>query len=85
MYLYKSEQEDLESLFLLKDLMRFAKPRFVGITLSESEYQKKFENFARSKNFREDMKRVSYYIDTKDEEKLTDFRGIFFVLKKLRI
>lgn len=81
LYLYNSDCEDIDSLYLLKDLLRFAKPRYVGVSISEQDYQKRLESFARSKGFREDMKRLGYYIDSKDEEKIKNFRSRKFKIK----
>ena len=75
LYLYKTQAKSIESLYLMHDLLNFARPKFVGITLSEEQYQKKYEAIARSRTFNKDMKRVEYFIKSKNEAELTNYES----------
>jgi hypothetical protein len=75
LYLLNSEKKDIDSLYLLNDLMLFAKPRYVGLTLSEQEYTTKYESYARSKRFQDEMKRLEYFLKAKKSEEIEKLNG----------
>jgi len=73
--MYKTEMNSTQSLYELDELVNFCQPRYVAIKLSEQDYSKNYEAYARSAAFRTDMKKLDFLIKTKNEEEIKNFRG----------
>lgn len=67
--------DTVESLYSLDELMNFIQPRYVAVKLSDEQYSKKYETYARSAAFKTDMKKLDFLIKTKNDEEIKGFRG----------
>lgn len=75
LYLYKTEKDSLDSLYLLQDILAFAKPKFMGVTLTEEEFKKKYSAYIKSNEFKNDMKKLDFLILTKKSDEILKFKG----------
>lgn len=75
LYLLKTEKDTFESLYLLQDLLNFAKPKFVGLTVSEDDFRKKYEAYLKSPEYKEDQKKLEFLVTTKKNQELAQFKG----------
>lgn len=74
-YLYATDRSTVDSLYLLNDIFQFARPRFLGLEMSEADFKAKFGAYVKTEEFRNDMKKVEFLIATKKEEELRNFKG----------
>lgn len=74
-YLFSTDRSTAESLYLLNDVFNFAKPRFLGLEMSEEDFKAKFGAYIKTEEFRNDMKKVEFLIATKKEDELMAFKG----------
>ena len=74
-YLYRTQQDSVDSLYLLNDLVSFAKPQYIGIPLSDEEFDLKYSEYTKTVQFREDMKQLDYYILAKKAPEIEKFNG----------
>jgi hypothetical protein len=75
LYLYKTEKDNLDSLYLLQDLLAFAKPKFMGVMFTEEEFKKKYAAYIKSSEFKNDMKKLDFLILTKKADEIVKFKG----------
>jgi hypothetical protein len=75
LYLYKTEKDNLDSLYMLQDLLAFARPKFMGVTLTEDEFKAKYAAYIKSSEFKNDMKKLDFLILTKKGEDIAKFKG----------
>lgn len=74
-YLYATDRDTVDSLYLLDDIFTFARPRYLGIEMSEIDFKRKYGAYTRTPEFKNDMKKVEFLIATKKEEELKNFKG----------
>lgn len=71
----KTEQDSLDSLYLLNDLVTFGRPQYIGIPLSDAEFDAKYAEYTKGLEFREDMKKLEFLLLTKKDQEITNFKG----------
>ena len=75
LYLYKTDKKSEESLYLLQELLGFAKPKFMGVTLSEKDFKERYESYIKSSQFPDDMKKLDFLMLTKKGEEIKNYKG----------
>lgn len=74
-YIFTTDQNKPESLYTLEEMVNVAKPNFIGVNLSEFDFNDKFAVYTKSKAFSEDMKKLEYLIKAQKEEEIKNFSG----------
>ena len=75
LYLYKTDKKTNESLYLLQELLGFAKPKFLGMALTEDEFKKRYAAYIKSREFTEEIKKIDFLIATKKGSEIEKFKG----------
>jgi hypothetical protein len=84
LYLYKTEKDSLDSLYLMQDLLTFTKPKFMGMVMTEEDFKRKYAAYIKSNEFKTDMKKLDFMILTKKGDEIAKFKGSCSILTERR-
>lgn len=75
LYLYKTDKKSEDSLYLLQELLGFAKPKFMAMAMSEKDFKDRYESYIKSPQFVDDMKKLDFLMLTKKGEEIKKYKG----------
>lgn len=75
LYLYKTDKKTLDSLYLMQDLLGFTKPKFMGMMMTEDDFKARYYEYIKSKEFKNEMKKLDFLILTKKADEIVNFKG----------
>lgn len=76
LYLFNDEKHKMfESLQTYRNLVDFAKPKFIAVNIGEKDYNQRHKQEVTKRSFPEKMKRINFLLQTDNAEELSKEKG----------